>query len=82
MSTHADIVNHADIINLWPSLSAFADDLGFKYGTAKKMRRRQRIAPVHWPSVAEAAAQRGIENVTFELLANTYAAAAATEAAE
>lgn len=58
-----------DVINLWPSLSEFADDIGVKYVTAQVMRYRGSIAPTHWSLVAEAAKRRGYHGVTIERLA-------------
>lgn len=58
----------SDVINLWPSLSAFARDIRVEYVTAQIMRYRDSIAPRHWPKVVAAARKRGFEGVTLELL--------------
>tara|TARA_R110002020_G_scaffold467027_4_gene690182 strand:+ start:3033 stop:3254 length:222 start_codon:yes stop_codon:yes gene_type:complete len=73
-------MTHADIINLWPSLSAFAEDLGVPYVTAKAMRRRMSIPASYWVRMIEAAAARDIAGVTLADLA--HAAAQPREAAE
>lgn len=57
-----------DVIDQWPSLKEFADDIGVEYGTAKAARRRNSI-PDEWrPRVIEKARARGIRGVTFESL--------------
>lgn len=62
-------MTHSDIISRWPSVSAFASDIGVEYGTAKAMRRRSSIPPGKWVLVVEKAAERGIAGVTYEALA-------------
>jgi hypothetical protein len=62
-------MTHADFINLWPSLSAFAEDLSIQYGTAKAMRRRKSVPPVHWPAMVTGAKARKIKGVTLATLA-------------
>lgn len=62
---------HREVIDRWPSLRAFADDIGVAYGTAKAMRRRNSIPDEHRPSTVEAAARRDIEGISFELLTRT-----------
>ncbi|AXV15089.1 hypothetical protein CYG48_04870 [Neorhizobium sp. SOG26] len=66
-------MTHAEIINKWPSLSDFADDLGIQYGTAKAMRRRGSIPPEHWLKVTYQAVCRGIPGITLEVLAAAVA---------
>lgn len=61
-------MSHADIINKWPSLAEFADDLEIAYGTAKAMRRRGSIPPVYWSTAVIKASERSIEGVTLEAL--------------
>lgn len=70
-------MNHADIINRWPSLAEFAGDLSVEYGTAKAMRRRGSIPPKYWPQVVARAGEREIEGVTAEALMNGAALQAA-----
>lgn len=65
------------IIGQWPSLSEFAADIGVNYDTAKAMRRRDSIAPAHWPVIVEAAKRRGIRGVSLERLVRLHAEAAA-----
>lgn len=66
-------MTHTAIINLWPSLSDFADDLSVAYGTAKAMRRRGSIPPQYWPVVIRKAEEREIEGVTLEALVSAVA---------
>jgi len=70
-------MTHADLINLWPSLTVFAEDLRVRYVTAKAMRRRQSIPAAYWSRVVECAAARGIDGITLEVLADAIAAEAA-----
>lgn len=61
-----------EVIDLWPSISAFAADIGVSYVTAQVMRHRNSIAAKHWRSVVESAEERGLD-VTYELLASLKA---------
>jgi len=63
----------ADIIDRWPSLQDFADDIGVKYVTAQLMRHRNSIAPNHWKALVSGAEMRRIEGVTLEALAEIAA---------
>ena len=62
------------IIDKWPSLQAFADDLGVKYVTAQLMRHRDSVASKHWHKAVTSARKRKIDGVTLEVLAATQAA--------
>lgn len=66
-------MTHADIINLWPSLSCFADDIDVPYVTAKAMRRRGSIPAGYWVRVVDRAKAREIPDVTFARLAELVA---------
>jgi hypothetical protein len=66
-------MTHSELINLWPSLREFADDLGVLYGTAKAMRRRGKVPAEHWLRMVEAAKERGIDGVSLEVLAAAVA---------
>ncbi|TPL30206.1 hypothetical protein [Mesorhizobium sp. B2-4-7] len=68
-------MNHADIINRWPSLGDFADDLGVSYDAAKAMRRRNSIPGEYWEDVVAKAAGRSLDNVSYEVLAAAAALA-------
>lgn len=57
------------IIDRWPSLAAFAADLGVKYVTAQVMRHRDSISARHWGRLVKAARRRGFEGVTLDALA-------------
>lgn len=77
-----------EIIGKWPSLTAFAADIGVSYGTAKAMRRRKSIPSEYWRRLINCAAERTIDGVTLEQLAENAAKrrkaapAEAVEAAE
>ena len=73
--------NVSGLINRWHSIGAFAADVGCGYEAARQMRRRQRIAPQHWPHVVAASRRRGIAGVSYEWLAGRAAAAMQGEAA-
>lgn len=62
--------SHRSIIDAWPSLAAFAEDAGTKYGTAKAMRRRNRIGHEYVAAIVAGAERRGIHGVTAERIAD------------
>lgn len=66
-------MTHSDIINRWPTLTDFADDIGVPYVTAKAMRRRGSIPSCYWVRVVGAAHKRAISDITFKLLAELIA---------
>jgi hypothetical protein len=66
-------MTHADLINMWPSLAAFADDIRVGYMTAKGMRRRGSIPPAYWVRVVDAASRRAIPGIDFRRLAEMCA---------
>lgn len=59
-----------NLIEAWPTISAFADEIGCGYEAARAMRRRNSIAPEHWQSVVEASRKRGISGIDFGWLAS------------
>lgn len=75
-----------DLIGLWPSLQALADDLsstGVTILAVRKWAHRKRIPSEYWFAVVQAAAERGIKGVTLETLAELDAKRlAARDAAE
>lgn len=66
-------MSHTPVIDRWPSLSAFATDIGVSYGTAKAMRRRGSVPSEYWTTVVARAADRGLADVTLEALAEMAA---------
>lgn len=62
-----------DIIDLWPSLTEFAADIGVRYGTAQVMRFRSQLRDEHWVRVVAAAEKRNLP-VTYQMLAEIAAA--------
>ncbi|WP_421416518.1 hypothetical protein [Agrobacterium tumefaciens] len=62
-------MTHADVIDQWNSIAAFAEDIGVAYGTAKAMRRRNSIPPEYWIKVVQKAADRSLEGVSLQVLA-------------
>lgn len=68
MSTKMAPSSISDLIAKWPAIGDFADAIGCGYEAARKMRDRESIAPDHWERVIAAAANKGIEGVTYEWL--------------
>lgn len=64
---------HLDIMNLWPSTKAMADDLPVPTPreTVRRWKRVGHIPPTRYDDVIAAAAKRGFKGVTYPLLANT-----------
>lgn len=61
-------------VHLWPSLTAFAADLGIEYKTAKGIAHRERhglgiIPDCYWLRAVSAAKKRKIPGVTLTALA-------------
>jgi len=60
-------------VDRWPSLTAFAEDLGITYGTAKGIRLRERLGATipacYWRRAIIGARRRGIPGVTLRALA-------------
>jgi hypothetical protein len=69
----ARMTTYTEIIDRWPSLTTYAADIGVRYGTAQVMRYRGSIPAKYWKRVVSAAAKRGIEGVTLDLLASIEA---------
>lgn len=64
----------AQIIDKWPTVSAWARDIGLKresHGTLMKMRGR--IPVIYWPAMIAAADRRAITGVTNDTLAAAHA---------
>ena len=72
-------MTHTELIDFWPSISVFAEDLGIAYGTAKAMRRRGSVPSEHWIAMVDAARARALVEVSLDSLA---AAVARTKVAE
>lgn len=74
----------AEIIDLWPSISAFASETETEYPTAAAWKQRNSIPPSAWPRVIRAANEQGFQIVTLDLLARLAMArkAAPSEAAQ
>lgn len=63
----------AEVIDRWPSLQCFADDIGVRYVTAQLMRHRNSIAAKHWQAAVSGADARHIAGVTLDVLAKLAA---------
>ena len=64
----AALLSHRDVIDLWPTLRDFADDIGVTYNTAKHMRRRNSIPDAHRAAAIDGAVRRELGELSFELL--------------
>lgn len=64
----------ADIIALWPSVAAFARDIGIKPAHAQTIKARGSLPSAYWAAARAAAARRGIEGITIDALASLAAA--------
>lgn len=58
----------ADIIDLWPSIEALADDIGAPYERVRAWRHRSSVRAVHFAAIAAAAEKRGLSQVTIGAL--------------
>ncbi len=59
----------SDFLDLWPSDSVLAKDMGLKYSAIRKWRERDKIPPGNWTLLVLHAQRRGIVGVTLEALA-------------
>lgn len=64
----------ADLISRWPTVAAFASDIGCGYQAAIKMRDRGAINARHWTAVVDAAHKAGVNGVDLKWLAEIRAA--------
>ncbi len=69
MTNSTDISTFAEVIDLWPSAEAMADDIGVQPGLPPVWKHRRAIPSKHWMAIAEAAKAREIHDVTVETLA-------------
>lgn len=60
----------SEIIESWPTITAFANDLGCGYEAARKMRSRNSVAPEHWGKLVALCKTNKINGVTLEWLAS------------
>lgn len=67
--------SHRELIDLWPSIRAFGEDIGVDYNTAKHIRRRGTVPSSYWVRMVAGAAAHGYRGVTFEALAQAVAPA-------
>ncbi len=66
-----------DVMNLWPSFQALADDLSENLYAVRKWHSRNSIPSNKWLSLITAAKKRRFKAVTLELLAQLADAKAA-----
>ncbi len=63
----------ADVVSLWPSITAFANDVGASPDRARKWVARESIPAEWFTSVTDAAHKRGHWQITADLLARISA---------
>lgn len=68
-----ELRSFADVVSLWPSIAAFADDVGASPDRARKWIARRSIPAEWFTSVMAAAHKRGLRQVNAELLAELSA---------
>jgi hypothetical protein len=61
--------SHREIIELWPSIPAFARAIGVTKANAKMMRARNRIPETRYNDVVAAIQQAGFPPITYAQLA-------------
>jgi hypothetical protein len=61
------------LLALWPSLEAISDDTGASLFAVRKWPQRDRIPSEWWSALVRSAGERGINEVTFEALAEAHA---------
>lgn len=74
---HNGTMTFRSIIDRWPTIAAFASEVGEKYPTVAAWRQRDSIPPRRWGAVVAAAQARGMTDVTLETLAQAAARTAA-----
>ncbi len=67
------IQSFPELLKLWPTISALAEDLGVKYLTARGWQQRGAVPAEYWLGLVASAEKRDIEGVTLELLAKLSA---------
>lgn len=60
-------MTYQSLMNKWPTLAAFARDIGVDYEIVKKWKQRNSIPSIHWPAVVEAGKQRDIDVTILRL---------------
>lgn len=62
-------ISISDLISKWPTIGDFSRSVGCGYEAARQMRRRESIAPEHWPQVIRACKLNRVRGVTYKWLA-------------
>jgi hypothetical protein len=63
------MVTFAEIMDLWPSRKAFAEDIGAKQAAVTNMAARNSVPAKYWYAIIEAANRRCIPGVNLATLA-------------
>jgi hypothetical protein len=63
----------SDIFDAFGGPSAVSRALGVNPSTASEMKRRRSIPVAYWPRLIEAAHERNIDGITYEVLVNAHA---------
>ena len=59
-----------DVINAWPSVAAFSEDIGVPVAHVRMMKRRNSIPAWFWADAIESAKARRIKGVNLTLFAD------------
>jgi len=70
----ATVPTFRELVDLWPSIRVFGEDIGVTIHAARKMHQRDAIAEEHWAGIEDVARRRRLktaagESVTVRLLA-------------
>jgi hypothetical protein len=71
-----------DVFRKFEKTSAFADALGLKLSAASEMRRRKSIPVRYWPKLVHAAHERGMDEITNDLLVSIHTGTSESETVE
>lgn len=72
------MMTHRDIVNLWPTATALASDIGASEITVRQWRNRNSIPARHWQAVLRAADERGLNLCSDDLINGVGASPAPT----
>lgn len=59
-----------DVIEKWPNISEFGNDIGVDDNHARTMKQRDSIPAKYWVRVVEGAQRRKIDGINHEVLAH------------
>lgn len=63
----------SEVIDRWPSMTAFAKDIGVPYRRVRSWRQRSSIRATYFQAIVDAAASRGYTDITAAVLLDAAA---------